>query len=525
MNARYDKAPARKVGVLNQTDACTGTKRGNRIGLDVELMGPLSAFGEMLNAPISPRVQIDAIYGLRSKTDTISYTTNSGVVSEFDGTTGREFRANCGTTNNSIAQILSRRKIRYRPGQGTDARFTGRFDSPATSNSMRVGLLNIGNELTFGYDTNTTFGIFHKRGGRPEIQRLFLQTTTGNEVSTINLDGTSYNVTLTTGGPTHGAYEIAQATYTGWDAFANSTSVYFVAKDTGDKTGTFNFTTTGTMVADFTVTANGVSETVNFYSQSAWNVNAVNTSTAPFILNPQNGNVYQVVHQYLGYGQIRFYIEEPISGSFLNVHNINYANSNSSPSMDIPIYGLGAISENFGSNTATSVYTASLFGGVQGQLAPLRNPDSHKNSLGNITATATNIISLRVSRVFENRINLSEVLPLNADFAVEGTKPNEIGVLLNAEISGEPNWQYHSSTHGDGENQGVSEIADNAFTVSVGANTIELFNAALAKSDSKNIPLQDFRINLKAGDVLTLFARNTVSVAMDVTGALTWLED
>lgn len=517
----HSKQASRRIALSNLLKACTGEKHGNNIGLHVSMLGPLTAFGELETSNITPRVQIDAIYGLRTKTDVNTYTRDGGSVSENDGGTGREFKCSTGLSSTGYARLTSKREVRYRAGQGVLSRFTGRWENPNTSSSARIGLINIGNELTFGYDTNTTFGIFHRRGGRPEIQKLSIDTTTGSEVATINLDGVSYNVTLTAGTAKHAAYELAQASYTGWSVFHNSTAVFFVNDFEGDKTGAFNLTTTGSVVGSFSEIQAGAASTLDFISQSAWNIDSLDGgSSSAFTLDVTKGNVYSVNFQYLGYGAITYFVENPESGIQSEVHKITYANAYSSPSMDIPIYSTGMIVENSGALTSTSLYSASMFGAIEGAVTPLRNPDSHKSSVSNVTATATNILSIRVSQVFQDRLNLSEVFPILSDIAIEGVKPAEISIFLNPEIDGEPDWRFH-----DGGNQSIVEYDTTQYAVSIGANTVELFNAGLAKSDSREINLRALDIHLNRGDVISLSAKHGSSQAMDVVAGITWLED
>ncbi len=51
-------------------------------------------------------------------------------------------------------------------------------------------------------------------------------------------------------------------------------------------------------------------------------------------LSPTKGNVYKMQYQYLGFGQLRFFIEDQQTGGFILVHTIDYANRNTVPSFN-----------------------------------------------------------------------------------------------------------------------------------------------------------------------------------------------
>lgn len=89
-----------------------------------------SGFGDPLAAPITPRIQVDAVYGVVS-TDLETLTSGGGAVSEADAT----FTLSSGTGSGDYAVLRSRRVCRYRPGQASRFRFTAAF--PPTSDPRK----------------------------------------------------------------------------------------------------------------------------------------------------------------------------------------------------------------------------------------------------------------------------------------------------------------------------------------------------------------------------------------------------
>lgn len=73
--------------------------------------------------------------------------------------------------------------------------------------------------------------------------------------------------------------------------------------------------------------------------------------------DPTKGNVYQIRFQWLGYGEIQFYIEDPEIGNFVQVHRIQYANQNVNTSIRNPTLQIHASTTNTTNATAMVLST------------------------------------------------------------------------------------------------------------------------------------------------------------------------
>lgn len=105
---------------------------------EVIIKSPLTSFGEVRVAQPIPRVQLDAVYGLRDVTDTQSLTDGaSGSISISDGT-GQLYSVNTGVGAAGYAILKSKRAVRYRPGMGILFRYTALYSAPKANSSMRV---------------------------------------------------------------------------------------------------------------------------------------------------------------------------------------------------------------------------------------------------------------------------------------------------------------------------------------------------------------------------------------------------
>ena len=103
-----------------------------------------------------------------------AYTTASGVVFGSGATVDTDssrLRLQCGTNSAGYAYIQTRRPVRYRAGQGTNARFTPLFTAGAANNIQVWGMFSISSNTLydgygFGYN-GTSFGIVHYIRGTP----------------------------------------------------------------------------------------------------------------------------------------------------------------------------------------------------------------------------------------------------------------------------------------------------------------------------------------------------------------------
>lgn len=106
-----------------------------------------------------------------------------------------------------------------------------------------------------------------------------------------------------------------------------------------------------------------------FIPQSSWNGDPFNgTGPSGLVLDPSYGNVYQIKYQWLGYGAQTFWIEDPVSGDFILVHTIQYANqfrqtSLGSPDVQAHLYVTNG--ESLGLNS--KLFSASFMIGHEGK--------------------------------------------------------------------------------------------------------------------------------------------------------------
>lgn len=312
---------------------------GNGISGQSNNAAATTQFGETAVAQLSPSSQAILTHGINPVTFvTASIGTEASVTSS-----GNLAVLQSGTATTGSATLSLRRNIAYRAGQGSLGRMTAIFGTPAANNYQLVGLGNADCGYYFGYQ-GTNFGVMHITDGYREVRKLTVTAGVATSTSvTITLSGEARSFSIAGGGTVNQtSWEISQQDYTnmagGWKAEAYDGTVYFIALTAGPRNGTYSAAGTG-LTATFSQTQAGVATTVNFVSQSQWNVDTMDgDGPSRFNLDKTKGNVYQVGFQYLGFGNARFAIEDSNTGQFQPVHMLKLANTRTTPVLRDPTY-------------------------------------------------------------------------------------------------------------------------------------------------------------------------------------------
>jgi hypothetical protein len=464
-----------------------------------------SAYGDTSVINPTPVAQLNAVYGLGDQADAFLATSGSYT------TTDAIFRCTTGTDPNGLSGILSRRSVDYRPGQGLLCRFSCKFDDPVALNWQQAGFTSNTDSLMFTYD-GLDFGILRAHSGFVEIQRLTVTTpAAGAENATIQVAGTNYTVPLTAGTVQLNASEIA----TSLDAqvplhhiTSNDDTVCFVGFVGGPLTG-FTFSS-ATAVAAWSQETAG--QTVNrvHVKQEDWN-----RDTVPWF-RPQKGNVYQIRAQWLGFGNVEFYVEDPDSGKLVLVHVLKYPNQYDLPSLGNPSLKVGWFNGNVGSTVGTTMEGSSAAGFVEGDLIYHSAPRTHAGEDLAVSTVEQNILTLRSRRDFGGRANKIPCEFIQLAMASESTKITHIAAYRNADFPAHAcTWQYHE------EAESVIEVCEDVTPIS---NGDLLATFVIGPGGSEIIDLRDITQQLQPGETISFTAHVTSGAASAVVVTCTWRE-
>jgi hypothetical protein len=137
--------------------------------------------------------------------------------------------------------------------------------------------------------------------------------------------------------------------------------------------------------------------TPHHHPQTSWNVDKMVDGSGPsgITLDKTKLNVFQITSQWLGAGNIRFYVENPNTGLFQLVNVISYPNQHTTPSLFNPILPLSAWVSNGATNNNIVLKTASMMGSVEGKNVITGPSNSHTAAITTSATTETGFLALR----------------------------------------------------------------------------------------------------------------------------------
>lgn len=485
--------------------------------LEVGVRSPLFPFGAVHTEEANIIFQSDGIYGLSPEQ---LESANSGSATTLTETS--LLKAKTGTTVSSEAKLRTRRRLRYRPGQGIVMRYTAAFTSPVVNSEQWAGLNNEENSIMVGYQ-NAVFGLIYRRHGAREIETLTITTGSSTaETITVTLGSVNYSVAVTnTASTVRTAYEIAQGSYGNWRAYQRASTVIFINEVTGNVTGTFSITAT-TAVGAFAETRAGVSPTETFIPQSEWNADKIDgTGYSAVTLDPTKLNIYQIGIQYLGAGIITLEVGTVSSDgefSWSRAHTIRLPNTLIILNFSDPCFRFSLIAKSNGSTTDLTVSSASFCGIVEGKSflqGPRFTYENTSTAVGPTNYRA--LLTVRNDASFNSRVSnvVSNVVSVFA--AAEHNNPVAVYLIRNATLVGSPNFQQYSSAS-------PTSIDVAATTVTFSDNRQIVWSGPIGGVGQVSAQFTDL-ITIQPGETMTLAARTSATTASYVRAAMNTRED
>lgn len=488
--------------------------------------GDVSGFDEDVAVTITPRIQIDAVYGALT-TDVVTLT--SGTASAATASGGL-FVCTSGTDSGGYGVVRSRRIARYRAGQGTRIVGTALFDSPVADSLQLFGGFNATSGVFFGY-RGTAFGILRRVSGSLKIVRLTVTAAaTGAETLTVTLNGVAFEVT--TGGALSesgvASRIVSEGAFTGWTVSgvsptANGATVTFIQQTPAVADGTYSLASTGAAAGTFAEIHAGAAndDEAGFVAQTDWNIDRLDGSggalnPSGMTLDPTKLNVYRIIYPYLGAGAIQFAVMTG-AGRFVTVHRIAYPNSGTAPSSRVPSFRVGWIAASLGATDSLTVKGASGMIAIEGGIdESARQPYSAQATF---TASTTEYVALAVrSRgEFASIQNVREIIPVSV---VVGTETNSRvvrgRVVLNPTFSADPVWSYV------GQTTSVVEYTAAPTTTTISGGTT-IATVIAASGSAASIDLRRLGVRIEPGDVIALALESASATALCFV-ATNWLE-
>lgn len=505
--------------------ALSATQEGH---LEVSIHAPRNPFGSVHAESLRPEFQSDAVYGIN--TQNVQATSGRAIAGVGSGTataTNNMFVCSTGTTSYSFATIQSRKRLRYRAGQGIVGRFAGLFSTPRDSTIMVAGFGTGETGFYFGYKDDT-FGILYSNGGIREVQTLTITVASSNvDTVTITLGNIPFEVPVTNSGSTaRTAYDIARYEYTGWKAEARGSTVVFLANDVNNKTGTFSLSSAISAAGTFAETLAGQASTDTWIFQEDWNGDKLDgTGASGYTINPQRGNVFQIGIQYLGFGTVTFFVEittqDKNNPDFVAVHTLKFPNTLTQPHSRNPSFPFTMAAYSSGGVQSVSVSVGSFAGFIEGQKI-LTGPRmtynrETSNYVGSVSSTYYPLFTIRNSLTYAGKANQAIVNLLSISGAHDDATPVTLYLIRNATLLGNPSFTQFSTNS-------VTFIDQAATTCTISNNEQLIYSLALGQNAGGVFAFSD-DITLQPGESITLAARAVTGTATYVNASLNTRED
>lgn len=493
---------------------------------EVAIHAPRLPFGSVHAESLTPIFQTDAVYGLNVGQ------VSSGITGSGSATAPNSvFTCSTGTTIYSSAFIQSRKRLRYRAGQGVVGRFTASYTTGVANSYQVAGFGHAEDGVYVGYK-GTQFGIIYNHHGVREIQTFTVSgAVTGAGNVTVTLDGTATVVAISAsaiGDIPRTVYELSQATYSGWKVQPNGagTQVVFVADAVGNKAGAFSISGSG-IAGSFSETLAGVAVSESFIPQADFNGDTLNgLGGSGATIDPTRLNVFQIGIQYLGAGVITFAIEiAPANNNaeFVIFHTLRLPNTLTQTSFSNPSFPFTMSAYSAGSTTNLTVKTGSFAGFIEGQKKLNGNRFSYFNATASASASDYRcLFTFMNSRTHVDRANQSVVNILSVNAAVKHTQPVVFYLIKNATLLGNPSFSNYAEDIS-------STLYDTAATTCTFTDNSQLiWTGHLGETGQIDHAFSEGQIEdltLQPGEYLTLAVKSVQNNVAWATGSINTRED
>ena len=498
--------------------------------LEVAIHSPRLPFGSVHTESLTPLFQVDGVYGVNLG---MLKPTSSG--SGSVDTVDSSLRVQTGTTVLSQGVLQTIKRLRYRPGQGVVARFTGKYDTPVASSYQLIGIGHAEDGVYFGYgNTNnladTRFGILYVQRGSREVRTLTISTASSTtENVTVTLNGVANSVAVTNSGNIQRTvWELSIGTYTGWEAYPVGSTIVFVRNSSGTASAGAYTVAGTTIVGSFAQTKAGAASTDVFIPQEDWNGDPMDgTGASGVTLDPQKGNVFQIGLQYLGYGAVTFFIENAVAGNnadFIPVHTMLIPNTLTKTIFGNPSFPFTMAAYSAGSTTNLNLQSGSLAGFIEGHKMLQGGRFSYFNfvTTGN-ASTLVPLFTVMNQLYYGGRVNQAVINLLSVSGAVKHTQPVIYYLIRNGSLTGNPNFTALSSTS-------VSVWDTAATGVTYSNNNQLIWTGHLGETGEidhhfSNGEFNAEEITIQPGEWVTLAVKSVANNIAYATGALNTRED
>lgn len=253
--------------------------------------------------------------------------------------------------------------------------------------------------------------------------------------------------------------------------------------------------------------------TDNWVAQADWNRDPCDgTGQMPNITSWDKGIPFQIRFQFLGYGMITWYVENPATGMFVAVHAEEYANTAIVPSVLNPSFPGRIYADNGSSTTDSGVRISSIAAFNEGVITwtgPIFGTAGSET-----VSTEEAVISIRNPSTVDGVDNRGLIRLIKSNFVTDGTKSVTFVLYRDATLSG-------STSFNPVATGSFAEI-DTSSSVTVSGGT-PIDAEVVSKADSVPIPQDEDYYVIYPGETWTVTAQSSSS--SDTAVSFTWQEN
>ncbi len=258
--------------------------------------------------------------------------------------------------------------------------------------------------------------------------------------------------------------------------------------------------------------------------QSSWNGDDKfdGTGATGNTLDPTKGSPMQIQMQWLGYGAVRWYVEDPHTGDFVLVHIYKFANTSLTPTIQQPSLPVRFELVNTGNNTNLSAFIASMGGYAEGD-REIPSADVRFSTTNIKTNVTTQVAVLSIRNKTSNVFGGTNINAINAHLDLltarnpsGGASDCLLQIVQNATLGGAPSFV-------DVDSATSTCQVDTAGTTVTGGIVLAIFEVGTASTI--NEILTGLNIRLIPGDTLTISAGSESGTVSSIRAAMSWHEE
>lgn len=263
-----------------------------------------------------------------------------------------------------------------------------------------------------------------------------------------------------------------------------------------------------------------------FIAQANWNGDPANgNGVSKFNWDPTKGTPAMIVYPYLGYGDIKFFLQNSTDGRWILVHTIQYANSVATTQVANPALHFFGMALNSGNTTNLTMYCGSVGVFITGIRNTLSEPHwSADNQKSGIT-TETNIITLKNASSFNGVANETLIKLLSVSFGSSANTTGTLRIKLNTTLGGTPSFTPRNGSTADNgttitSGNSVASFDTAGTTITNGTN---IFGAAVAAGGGYEVDLTPYELYVAPGEICTFSVENGANSVSTV--CVNWSEN